>query len=1292
VDEGRHAASHAPRRWLRYVGEGIAVLVVLLCIFHRPILLSVGRAAAIHFAAKSNLKLDFRLEGNVFSNVIIRNLHIAPSGPSIIESADVDYIRADYSLLDLLLHGTPELVKNVHVRAANVILNPANAAVKANVPPDQPLSLPTIFPDRITVKDANVVFRSSPQDFVLQRLDLELNPTTPAELHIAKLQLPTVPAWKDISGRASYENKNLVLRDVVLDDANKFRVIGVDASRIAQHRIGIAVDASLAGGTAVANAGLTEENNSLRVNLQTTVENISLDTLRGYIGRREGELTGTAEKAVAKFEGVLNAPKSWNGTVSAALRDVTQGEIAFDTATLAITARDGVATLDLGEIVKGSNSVRLKGSADLPAEIREFGRTPASIDFGAALPELRSATEKFPQPMTGALNLTGHVDIRDSKLQANVDFNGGEITAGENHIGQMGGKASVTKLMPAPDTKKPYYADLRSDISLEAHDVRAGNIIGDVVRGEIKTDGANVALNQLTAVRKQNTVTLSGQYELPQDFSKAAQQPATLNLQSQTVEAADYFPPNAAHKLRGPLQVDGQITMKNGRANGQLQIAGSDLRFDELAIPQIGAQVGIVDNVVHLKEFTAKLNATDFVSANGTFALDKPYQYDGRVDAKIADLKTLQPLLAATGNNSQLGGAFAAAWQGNGTAADFKNTGSLKVTLEKGRYAKMQSLQANIEASYTPDALDVPIIFFGSDKMDFQASLQAKDQTLEISKIQIDQGQAKYAVGYVSLPFIWGNLGTDRPLSPENGNVLVNFQSENLDLKKLSDDLGQPAIGSGFVNVKIDARGTLADLSGRIDLQARDLRTEAAKIEPATFELSGTLQRNQLAITGKIQQAKIQPVQITAGLPLNVAKIVRERNFDENTPITAKVQMPRSSVNFIRQFVPALEQVDGDVAVDVNVSGTIAKPVLSGAGDISINVARFANPTLPALTGFKSRMTFANDTLSFERFNGELAGGPFTVGGRVTFPKLTEPNLDFDLKADSVLIARNDSLTARADAAIRVTGPLKAATVSGNVALTNSHFLKNIDLIPIGLPGRPAPQPPEYRPTLSVPEPPIRDWKFDIAVKTKDPFQIRGNLANGGAIVDMHVGGTGLHPILEGQVRMKDVEATLPFSRLDVQYGYLYFNPDDPLNPKIDLHGTSIVRDYTVHVYVYGTSLAPEAVFTSEPPLPQEEIISLLATGTTREELTGNNNVLAGRAAMLLVQQLYHKMFKKGGDEPKTNSVFDRLQVDVGTVDPRTGQQTASARFKASKHWVLIGQIEVGGDFRGMVKYVLQFR
>jgi autotransporter translocation and assembly factor TamB len=313
------------------------------------------------------------------------------------------------------------------------------------------------------------------------------------------------------------------------------------------------------------------------------------------------------------------------------------------------------------------------------------------------------------------------------------------------------------------------------------------------------------------------------------------------------------------------------------------------------------------------------------------------------------------------------------------------------------------------------------------------------------------------------------------------------------------------------------------------------------------------------------------------------------------------------------------------------------------------------------------------------------------MSGRVTFTKLTQPTLDLQLRARSVLLARNDTLTVRADADLTTTGPFAAATVSGNVALTDSHILKNIDLIPIGLPGRPAPEPPAERPQLfSFASPPLRDWKFDVAIKTKTPVEIRGDLATGGANTDLKLTGTGVRPELDGVVQLKNVEATLPFSRLQVSTGVLYFDQSDSMNPRIDLQGTSVIHDYTVRVYVYGTLLSPQAIFTSEPPLAEEEIISLIATGATRQELS-SSNVLAGRAAILLVQQLYRKVFKKG-QPTETNPVFNRLDLDLGTIDPRTGQQQATVRFKINDQFVLTGDVGVHGDFRGKLKYLIRFR
>src|SRR3954452_15354356 len=156
--------------------------------------------------------------------------------------------------------------------------------------------------------------------------------------------------------------------------------------------------------------------------------------------------------------------------------------------------------------------------------------------------------------------------------------------------------------------------------------------------------------------------------------------------------------------------------------------------------------------------------------------------------ANIADLSVLEPLLRISGNQRQLGGSFGLNWDGSGEAKTFRNNGKLKLVLEKGRYGEIQGLQANVDASYTPEGLEIPIIFLANNRMNFQAIAQAKGETLEITKIELNQEKAKYASGYVSIPFVWKNIGTDRPLSPANGNVTVTFQSENLDLKKLFED------------------------------------------------------------------------------------------------------------------------------------------------------------------------------------------------------------------------------------------------------------------------------------------------------------------------------------------------------------------------------------------------------------------------------------------------------------------------------------------------------------------------
>jgi hypothetical protein len=1290
VEDDQEDNSQPKGKRRRRIWISIGIILALFIIFHRLLLLGAIHWFAVHQAAKENLKLSFRAEGNVFTALTVRNLRIVPTGPAAVEVAEAEYVHAEYSLLSLI-RGHADFLEAIEARNARVVIDPGKVRVQVAPRPREKVTLPAVFPERARLDNVTMIVRDPAHDFIAENVSLDLNPRVPSALNVALLQLASGEAWTGVTGRTSYDNRNLVLRDVVLNEQTRFSLISIDASRIREHMMALRLVGTLDGAPIDLQASLTEQARSLFIKSHTIARNLSLSSAKKLGLFSDAPVQGNLENFTFDFAGLLRAPKTWAASGNGVVQDLQVAGATFDRASAQISAHDGVATIQPVELTRAGSALQIHGTVQLPERADDLGRSPARFEVVSNDLDLGPITSAMEKPLSGHAQINGTLEIRDERLQGGFHVASGPVGSGDLTLEKFEATGTAEKHLRLHSKDAPWFEGLRAHATALVSAVRNSEFAVDTISGQLDQNGSLITISNVKVQRGSNQIVSNASVRLRAGEKDFIKQSATIQIAIDAPQTADYWNGNSPNRVSGTLNASAIVQWNGAMADGAFNVYGSNLQIRNLSVPQLNGAGSIWQSKIFLNDLTANLNQRDFVNGQGTLDLRGEKKFAGKLMVDIADVSTLKPLLEASGNKTELRGSFLLDWEGRGSLSKLTENGFLKLGWRNGQLGNMKALAANIDATYSPAGLEIPTFFIGSDRMDFQAVVSAKDETLEISKIQLDQGQAKYASGYASIPFIWANVGTNQPVFPRDGKVNATFDSANLDLKRLFDDFGIEPVATGFLSVKLQAGGTLANLQARLEADGRDLRNpKLPNVDPATFRVSADAAGNQLNLVGELKQPKIQPVSIGATMPFDAGRILSTRSFDENTPVQATVRLPRSSVNFLRQFIPAVEQLDGDVAFDVAIGGTIARPAFTGSGDITINAARFTNATLPALHGFQSRLIFRDNAVTLERFRGDLAGGPFTLGGRVVFTKLTDANIDLDLHAESILIARNDSLTARADANLKVTGPVMSATVKGNVALTNSHFLKDIDLIPIGLPGRPAPEPIEDRPDYSIKTPPLRDWKFDVAIKTKDPFSIRGNLANGNAIADLHLGGTGAHPELKGIVKLQGVEATLPFSRLDVTNGFLYFDPSDSFNPKIDLQGRSVIRDYTVRVYVYGDSLSPQAIFTSEPPLPQEEIISLLATGTTRQELTGNGNVLAGRAAMLLVQQLYRKIFKKG-QPTQSNSVFDRLQVDLGTVDPRTGREQASARFKVNENWVLIGDLGVGGEFRGQVKYLIRF-
>ena len=204
------------------------------------------------------------------------------------------------------------------------------------------------------------------------------------------------------------------------------------------------------------------------------------------------------------------------------------------------------------------------------------------------------------------------------------------------------------------------------------------------------------------------------------------------------------------------------------------------------------------------------------------------------------------------------------------------------------------------------------------------------------------------------------------------------------------------------------------------------------------------------------------------------------------------------------------------------------------------------------------------------------------------------------------------------------------------------------------------------------------------------PFLIVGNLATGEVRADMTISGKGADLKPSGEIRLEKAVATLPFSELKIESAALSFLPDSGYNPKLSLDGTSEVNDYQLRVNVYSTLLNPQYILTSNPPLQEEDIVSLLATGATREELTSSGE---GQAVAKGGKLLLEKMRQNMGLSAAEKSLIPRnLTFDIGGVNQRTGDPTATAKLKLRERLFVLGNVDTEGQYRSVLKWAFRFR
>ncbi len=331
----------------------------------------------------------------------------------------------------------------------------------------------------------------------------------------------------------------------------------------------------------------------------------------------------------------------------------------------------------------------------------------------------------------------------------------------------------------------------------------------------------------------------------------------------------------------------------------------------------------------------------------------------------------------------------------------------------------------------------------------------------------------------------------------------------------------------------------------------------------------------------------------------------------------------------------------GAVDVALTVTGPIADPLLQGRVNVSHGSLAYAD--LPSgLSDMNGSFVFNKNRLQIQNLTARSGGGTLTLtGGATTYQG--QINFDFSANAQDVRLRYPQGVSSTAYADLRFYGTRDASTLSGDVTVTKLAITPGFDFAAYAAGGsQSVVVPPATSPLYRV--------KLDVHVVTAPDLQMQTAIARLSGDADLRLRGTAAKPALLGRVEVLEGEINFNGAKYRLERGEVLFQSPVSIKPVLDLQATTRVRDYDITVSVNGDTSKPLSVkYRSDPPLPEADIVALLAVGQTREQsaqLSQSGNTAFSETASNLILS-----------EALNSTVSNRVQKLLGVskikIDPQ---------------------------------------
>jgi len=419
-------------------------------------------------------------------------------------------------------------------------------------------------------------------------------------------------------------------------------------------------------------------------------------------------------------------------------------------------------------------------------------------------------------------------------------------------------------------------------------------------------------------------------------------------------------------------------------------------------------------------------------------------------------------------------------------------------------------------------------------------------------------------------------------------------------------------------------------------------------------------------------------------------------------------------LEIISLFTDVFPNATGEVRLSLGVNGNLSQPVLRADAEI-INCAMTVPGLLQRMHDLNGRIHINPEAIVLDNIRGMLDTGGFELFGTIDLKGYHPSRVDLKLKAHDLPLMIPDTLETRLSAQLDIKGTPEKSRISGDIQMIEGKYYKDIRLNLTESLGKKSRE--EAPPASEIPYPFLKNMVLDIKTRYREPFVIDNNMALLSLKPDLRIYGSLNQPLISGRAQVESGIVYFQKKEFTVKRGIFDFINPYKIEPTIDVLSEITVREWTVFLNISGTPDNLKFNFSSNPSEREEDILSLLITGATTQELIAEEGGLSRASGQILADVLAETVQKKIKDatgldvveleykEGEEADASDEIKVTVGKelsrrITVKYGVQTKNAKviqqviteYKFLEKLLMNAFQDTEGHYGGGLQFRLEFR